>query len=45
MRGRKEGSPEGMEGMQILGGIEGRDTIIRIDYVRKKRTILNEWKK
>ena len=31
--------------MQILGGVEGRDTIIRIDYVRKKRTILNEWKK
>lgn len=31
MRDRKEGNPEGTEGMQVLGGIEGGDTIIRID--------------
>lgn len=30
--------------MQVLGGVEGGDTIIRIYEVRK-RSILNKWKK
>jgi hypothetical protein len=31
MRNRKEGNPEGTEGMQVLGGVERGDAIIRID--------------
>lgn len=42
MRDRKEGTPEGTEGMQASGGVEGGDTVIRIDKVRK-RTILSKW--
>lgn len=36
MRTEREGDPEGTQGREELGGAEGGENIVRIDYRRKK---------
>ena len=36
MRMEREGDPEGTQGREELGGAEGGENIVRVDYRRKK---------
>lgn len=42
MRMEREGDPEGTQGREELGGAEGGENIVRIDYMREKKSICNK---